>query len=314
MKYGLIGHNDVVIVALSGGFDSMCLLHILHELGYQVQAAHLNHGIRACADEDMAYVRQVTAHLGIKLYEEKQDVINYATDHKLSVETAGRMLRYDFFGRLAREHHASVATAHNLNDNAESFIMHLLRGAGPSGLTGIRPYMILDGMTVIRPLIQVSRMEVEEYCKQNQLNPRNDETNDSCDYWRNEIRHMVMPPLIERGGLESIARTCEILSCEDDFFEAYIKGLYEENTEKLDGSIKISLKWLNNQHIAVRRRIIKIAIKMDWKHPITLLHIDAVISACEKNYGGKIIQLPGKINAIIKHGSLFLGGNDIGCD
>lgn len=314
MKYDLIGHNDLVIVALSGGYDSMCLLHILYKLGYQVEAVHFNHGIRSSADADMDYVRQVAKNLNIKLHEEKQNVILYASENKLSVETAGRILRYEFFGKLAKKYHAKIATAHNKNDNAESFIMHLLRGAGSSGLTGIRPYIMFNEMPVIRPLIEVSRPEVEAYCKEHELNPVTDETNECCDYWRNEIRHKVMPPLIERGVLDSIERTCDIISFENDFFEEYIRDLYDKNVVKADSDSVFDVKWFNCQHIAVRRRIIKMAVETDWKHPITLLHIDAVIRACEKNYGGKVIQLPGKINAKIKQGRLLLGGNHVKCD
>ena len=310
IKYNLIGNNELVTVALSGGFDSVCLLHSLKELGYNVKAAHLNHCIRKEADDDMEYVKSLTDKMGIELFCKKIDVVKYAKENKLSTETAGRFLRYDFFGEITKEHGGVIATAHNSNDNAESFMMHLLRGSGLTGLTGIRPKTEIDGCRVIRPLIEVERGEIEAYCKKYDLSPRLDKTNMSTNYHRNEIRHMVMPPIIERDGLKAINRACQVLTAEEDFICEYTDILIKENGVTKDNGTAYPLKWFNTLPLAIKRRVIRRTMDMTWQHPVALLHTDNVITACEKNYGGKVIQIPGKFTAEIKKGYVIISHNE----
>ena len=306
IKYNLIGNNELVTVALSGGYDSVCLLHTLHKLGYNIKAAHLNHCLRDEADDDMEYVKALTDKMGIELFCKKIDVTKYAEENKLSTETAGRFLRYEFFGEITKKYGGVIATAHNSNDNAESFMMHLIRGSGLSGLTGIRPKTDIDGCTVIRPLIEVERDEIERYCAKNNLSPRLDKTNISTEYHRNEIRHIVMPPIIERDGLKAIRRACEVISAEEDFICEYTDKLIKEKGIAQDNGTAYPLKWFNALPLAIKRRVIRRTMDMSWQHPVALLHTDNVIAACEKNYGGKKIQIPGKFTAEIKKGFVII--------
>ena len=277
LKSKLLSRDETVVVGTSGGADSVCLLHILHGLGYRVEAAHLNHSLRAEAEQDARYVQELTEKLQIPFHLEKADVAEIARTRKISVETAGREVRHEFFARLG----AKIATAHNLNDDAESFIMHLMRGSGMSGLVGIRPLISMKGMTIIRPLIACERSEIEEFCRERELNPRVDETNALCDYTRNDVRHNIMPSIIERGGLAAISRAADILGQEEDF----LQGL----TEQLIGSEKcFDIEWFNGLHTAIKRRVLRRMLKKSAQ----MLHIDAIIDMSSKNYGGKIIQLP----------------------
>ncbi|MDD4688177.1 MAG: tRNA lysidine(34) synthetase TilS [Eubacteriales bacterium] len=310
IKYNLIGNNELVTVALSGGFDSVCLLHSLWNLGYKVQAAHLNHRLRDEADDDMEYVKHLTDKMGIELFCKKIEVGIYAKENKLSTETAGRFLRYEFFKEITDKTGGVVATAHNSNDNAESFMMHLIRGSGLAGLTGIRPKTEIDGCRVIRPLIEVERSEIEQYCLKYNLQPRLDKTNTTTDYQRNEIRHIVMPPIIERDGIKAISRACQVITPEEDFLCEYTDNLINEYGQEYGNGKAYPLKWFNALPLAIKRRVIRRTIDMTWQHPVALLHTDNVISACEKNYGGKIIQIPGKFTAEIKKGLVIIEHKD----
>lgn len=311
IKYNLIGNNELVTVALSGGFDSVCLLHALHTLGYNIKAAHINHCLRKEADSDMEYVRRLTDKMGIELLCRKTDVAEYARENKLSTETAGRFVRYAFFSEITQKYGGVIATAHNSNDNAESFMMHLIRGSGLSGLTGIRPKTEIDGCRVIRPLIETERTEIEEYCEKNNLSPRTDKTNASTNYRRNEIRHLVMPPIIERDGLKAIRRACDVICAEEDFLSGYTDDLINKYGRKEPGGgTSYPLKWFNALPLAVKRRVIRRTMDMTWQHPVALLHTDNVIAACSKNYGGKIIQIPGKFTAKIHKGYVTIAHNN----
>ena len=277
LKNKLLTRDETIVVGTSGGADSVCLLHVMHGLGYRVEIAHLNHGLRAEAENDAVYVQKLAQSLQIPCHIEKVYVGALAKTRKISVETAGREVRYEFFAKLG----SKVATAHNLNDDAESFIMHLMRGSGMSGLVGIRPLIEMNGMQVIRPLIACERREIEEYCNEKGLNPRIDETNESCDYTRNDVRHNIMPPIIERGGLAAITRAADILYHEEDFLQNF--------TRELIGDEKFfEVEWFNGLHIALKRRILRRMLKKSAQ----MLHIDAVIEMSEKNYGGKMIELP----------------------
>ena len=204
-KYQLIENKKTVLAAVSGGYDSLCMLYLLNEIknirGFDLKVMHLNHDFRAEADSDMEFVRSVSEKLGLEFFCEKVNVEQYAKVHGISFETAGRQVRYDFFDRVASQFQKSViATAHNANDNIESFFMHLMRGSGLNGLSGISA----KRDNIIRPLLFVTREEIENYCKENNIVPVIDVTNESDDYTRNDIRHNVIPSVLERCSIDSL--------------------------------------------------------------------------------------------------------------
>ncbi len=196
----LIKPNDKILIALSGGPDSICLLNVLFELreklNISIAAAHLNHLLRGeDAFEDEKYVINICNHMGIECFVKRVDINAYSKESKLSSEMAGRSARYDFFDEiLKKEGFNKIATAHNANDQAETVLFRLMRGTGLEGLGGIRASR---DDKIIRPILCLSREEVENYVKLKNLNPRIDKTNFEKIYNRNKIRLDILPYIKE---------------------------------------------------------------------------------------------------------------------
>lgn len=223
--------DEKIIVGLSGGADSVALTHFLHfELGCNVIACHINHGLRGEeSDRDMAFVESLCDEWEIPCYIEEVNVAGFALAHSLTVEEAGREVRYAAFTKLLLSQNAeAVATAHTLSDNAETLLLNLARGTGLRGLCGIPPKRIIQSKrgaskaaAVIRPLIFCTRAEIEDYCGRHGLSYVEDSTNMTDEFARNNIRHNVIPVLQELNPsfYAGITRTVRLL-CEDrDYIE-----------------------------------------------------------------------------------------------
>ncbi len=313
-RHRMIDAGATVIAAVSGGADSLCMLYVLNELRalrrFDLCAAHLNHGFRNEADGDEHFVANECDKLGVAFYSKKVDAAGYAASHKVSFETAGRALRYAYFDELMQAHENSVtATAHNANDNAESFMMHLLRGSGLSGLSGIPP---VRGR-IIRPLIGQTRRDIEQYCRDRRLSPRVDLTNFDDSYTRNDLRLNVMPLLDERGGTGAIVRTAQLLCADEDFLQAYTREVSDKYMIVREGCAEIDVKAFNALHLAIRRRLLKQALGCGDKE-LGLVHIDSVVALAEKNYGGKHTVLPGGTVATVQKGKLILRQGNLNTD
>ncbi|MBR5235787.1 MAG: tRNA lysidine(34) synthetase TilS [Clostridia bacterium] len=195
MAHKLIEQGDKVLVALSGGADSVCLLHILlalsEEMNFSVYAAHVNHGLRGEESEgDEAFVQDLCNRLSLPLFIHDCDVRAFSEERHIGLEEGGRLVRYDFFYSLVQDKGMTkIATAHHGDDNVETVLMRLIRGTGPVGLAGI-PYQNRD---VIRPFLDVSRAEIEAYMSENQLEYRTDSTNADIEFTRNRIRNQLIP-------------------------------------------------------------------------------------------------------------------------
>ena len=181
--------GGIILCAVSGGRDSVCLLHYLHHLGqthgFAVAAAHLNHLMRPTAQRDEDFVRALCASLDVPFYTEKADVYALCDTWGLTVEETGRRARYDFLRRTASAIRAdAIATAHHREDQAETVLLQLLRGTGPQGLSGIPP--VRDG--IIRPLLDTPRAAIEGYIRAHGLTYVTDETNLDLSYARNRLR------------------------------------------------------------------------------------------------------------------------------
>jgi len=308
-KFNMIKKGTVVIAAVSGGHDSLCMLYVLNNLrllrGFELCGVHLNHSFRDEADEDEQFFQTTCNSLGIKAYSKKVDVLQYSRDNKMSFETAGRIVRYNYFDSIMQEIRGSVvATAHTANDSAETFFMHLMRGSGLSGLTGIKP--IRD--TIIRPMIEVSRQEIEAYCEDNNLTPRIDITNFEDNYTRNDIRHNVMPQILQRAGLDTISRVVQVLSADEEFLQEYTQKKVDKYILFDGNSAKIDIKSFNPLPLAIKRRLLRLALPNELAKEIGLVHIDSIISIAEKNYGGKCTILPGGITVLLKNGMILING------
>ena len=220
--HDLLHNADRVVVGVSGGPDSMCLLDVLHALalkhGLTLHVAHLNHALRPEAPAEAAYVQAEAERRGLDFVSETVDVAGAAAASKQSIETTARRLRYDFLGRVARLSGAGrVAVAHTADDQAETVLMHLLRGSGLRGLRGMAPSRVLGEVLpgplgaaaggplpiplvpvplyLIRPLLSITRAEIMAYCAEHQLAPRIDSSNTDVHYFRNRLRHELLPVL-----------------------------------------------------------------------------------------------------------------------
>ena len=236
-KNHMTDRGDSVLAAVSGGADSVCLLLLLHEmaaeLGIKVFAFHMNHGIRGAeADRDERFVMELCERLNIPLTVAHEKVEEYAAERGLSGEEAGRILRYHHLGETAEKYQcAKIAVAHHEDDDAETVLLNLFRGSGLAGLSGIRPVR----ENIIRPLLCVSRKEIEEYLNEQELSWCEDSTNKENDYTRNKIRNELLPWVTENinsRAAEHILAVSEFATQADAYFEMEAERILEESCSK----------------------------------------------------------------------------------
>lgn len=205
----LFSKDDLILVGVSGGADSMTLVQSLYELGYSVAIAHCNFCLRGEeSDGDQKFVEDYATKRSIPIHVTSFDTINYANEHKISIEMAARELRYSWFSMVMKiGGYTKLAIAHNQNDGIETFFINLLRSSGIKGLMGIP---VKNGV-IVRPLLIVSRAEIEEFSRQSELLYRVDSTNITNDYLRNKIRNIILPEFesISQGSLEAMADSIE---------------------------------------------------------------------------------------------------------
>lgn len=240
-KHNLLNTNDLYLVALSGGADSVALLLWMQEAGYRIHAAHCNFHLRGEeSDRDEAFCQALCERLDVPLHLAHFDTHEYAALHQVSIEMAARELRYRWFGQLCRDvEAAAVCVAHHRDDSVETVLMNLLRGTGLRGLTGIQPRSELEDhggeggkLMVLRPLLGVSRAEVEEFLAKRNQNYVTDSTNLEADVLRNRLRLQVLPLLAELNPAvkENIIRTTENLSAAQALLDS-VTERYKDSSE-----------------------------------------------------------------------------------
>lgn len=273
-EHQLIEKDDVVILGLSGGPDSLCLFDVLLELskeiGFELHGAHINHMFRpGAADEDQMFVENLCTNSGICCWSKVEDCNSLAKELKITSEEAGRKVRYDFFADIASslvyegtpEEKIKVAIAHNRDDQAETILFRILRGTGTDGLAGIDYTNINErGSKLIRPLLDVPREEIEEYCHQRQLEPRIDATNFEMDYGRNKIRLDVIPFLEKNYNpnmKDALVRMGDISREDRNFIWEMANKAYEEALAGIDeNEVLLNRQRLIDMNPAVRNRVI----------------------------------------------------------
>lgn len=257
-----VQESDRILAGVSGGIDSVFLLIMLHEIGQPVAAAVFDHGLRPEAGEECDFVESFCSQREIPCYRGKADVRSYAEEKSMGIEAAARELRYQFLFRTAAENDCrAVATAHHENDQAETVLMHLLRGTGIDGLCGMRPYGFLkeysETIPLIRPLLNISRKEIEKYAAENGMPYREDRSNFDTAYLRNRIRQDLIPKLEADYNPQIVDSLCrlarsaaadkEVLdgTCEDAIryasFYRFDKGC--EWNRKTFGSYSVGLRY-----------------------------------------------------------------------
>ena len=236
-----VGKNDKILLAVSGGIDSMVMSSILIDLGYIVSIAHCNFSLRGEeSDSDQEFVNKYASDREVPIYNKKFDTAEYARNHGLSIQMAARELRYNWFAEISNEEKIPyVAVAHNNDDVTETIIINLVRGTGLRGLTGIKART----GNIIRPLLFASRKDIELYALQNNIKFREDSSNALTYYHRNRIRHNVIPELLKINPAfnKTLESTIEKLSGTSEIFNAYIKSVKERIIEKVGDNISVSV-------------------------------------------------------------------------
>lgn len=307
----LIKSGDKVLVALSGGPDSVCLLNILYnlkaELNIEVGAAHLNHLLRdKDAFEDEEYVKTLCKSLDIPCFVKRVDINKYSKDKKMSSEMAGRDARYNFFDDIVKdEGYTKIATAHNANDQAETILFRLMRGSGIEGLCGIK----VRRDKIIRPILCLSRKEVEEYIEINNLKPRIDKTNFEKIYNRNKIRLDMIPYIKENFNediIQTLNRMSVLLQKDNEFIENSARSFYEKHCIEQSDYFIIKKEMFDNKE-AVVTRVIRYALTNFSKthYDFEMKHIYEICNLA-KNNSGKAIDLPNKIYAENIYGDIYI--------
>ena len=318
-KHELIQKGDKIVVGLSGGPDSVCLLHILsrlkEELDLEIYAAHLNHQIRGIeAQKDAFYISKLCEEMGITFFIKSINVPEYCEKNGVSIEEGARKLRYEMFYEIKNNTRANkIAIGHNLNDQAETILMRMMRGTGLQGLKGIE--YIRDGV-IIRPILDIERNDIEEYCKQNKLNPRIDKTNLESIYTRNKIRLELIPYMKDNFNsniIESIVRMGNSLRSDNDYIESEALIKFNEVSKINSDSVELNLKPYVNIHNSMKVRILRNAIKhiLGDTNFIDQRHIDDIIELEDESKIDKVINLPRGIYVYRKKNSIILTNKEI---
>ena len=325
----LIPRKELVVVGVSGGADSVCLLHVLAKwrkrLGIKLHIAHLNHQLRGTESEaDAEYVSNQAGSLGIPSTIDRQDVAAYRIERNCSIEEAARELRYAFLARVARKVGARrIAIGHTRDDQVETILMHILRGTGITGLCGLAPCspMMYDSqgisspaspsslpakrsnLLVIRPLLDITRAETASYCQEHQLESRIDSSNLSPSFFRNRLRLHLLPLLRQYNPSidQALLRLADIAKEDNAFIEQQAAGLWDEVARQENNTIYLDKKQVAGLPISLQRHLLRAAVTRlagDIRD-IEASHIEAARSLLNKP-ASKRIPLP--------HGLICQGG------
>ena len=315
-KYNLINDGDKLVLGVSGGPDSICMLDVLNrfknnkEIKFEIAVAHINHMIRAEAVEDEKFVKNFCEKINVPFYSRSIDVQKIANNNKIGTEEAGRNARYEFFDEILKQTNSNkIAIAHNKNDKAETILMNALRGSGIAGLRGIEP---IKDNKYIRPLIECERTEIEEYCKQREINPRIDRTNFENVYTRNKIRNIVIPYIKQEFNpniVETLNRLAELIKEDDEYIKKIVKEKYMDILIKEEEKqIILDLKKFNKEEKVIKAKILLYTITRLFGSTkgIEKIHIEDVIKLCDNNIGNKYLTPNKNIKILLKNHQIYI--------
>jgi len=289
-KHDLLKPGDRVGIAVSGGADSVALLRLLldlrSELGTVLSVIHLNHKLRGTdSDDDERFVAQLAQQHDLRLFSEHANVAGYAAEHHISLETAARDARYQFFRRLLREQRLNhIATAHTLDDQAETVILRIARGTGTRGLAGIYPKLVIGSLdsgagsqcAIIRPLLSTRREDIELYLRSLEQPWREDRSNRDLRHSRNRVRHGILPRMernLNPSIREALAETAEIARAEEDYWQQQVTSMLGERPDS-----NLARKVLRNLPLALRRRVVRAwaeanGLRLEFHHVDEILEV-----------------------------------------
>jgi len=288
-RHGLIPDGAKVVVGVSGGADSVALLRTFHTLGIPVTVAHLNHQLRGAeSDADERFVRELADELGLPMVGKSVEVRTLAEAEGLSVEMAARQARHDFFAIFKN---SVIALAHHADDQAETFILKLGRGAGSGGLGGMAFRQEIGKLRLIRPMLDISRAEVVEWLKAHGFEWREDVSNSDEAFLRNRVRHTILP-LLERelnpNIRETILRTMAILRDEDAWMEALLAGTKLEVSSTLP--------------IAAQRRVLRNWLFENGADGVDFDAVEKILSLMDSGKGTTVFELSDRQRVVVEYG------------
>ncbi len=337
-KHSLLAQKDKIVIAVSGGPDSLCLLHLLvnfrAELGLTLTVAHLNHQLRgddAQADEDFA--RKIATRWQLPIRVESCNVAALASQRKQSIEEAARQIRYAFLWRVASEIGADkIAVGHNADDQVETVLMHFLRGTGLAGLRGMQPFIDIASLRLtpndipmpsplpspklIRPLLEISREEIEAYCQEHNLSPRQDYSNQDTTFFRNRLRHELIPQLktYNPNIQQIIQRTAKVVAADTEILQAHLDQVWllvatYESPEKIEFDLQ---KWLSLP-LALKRSTLRRAVQTLRRslRDINFEHIETAIANVEKGRTGTKAILPQGLILTVGYHTLVIASENV---
>ena len=328
----LINKGDVIVVGVSGGPDSITLLTCLNKykdyFEIKLICAHINHLIRKDSTEDEQFVENVCEKMGIKCYVKRAEVEKIAKEQKKGAEEVGRKIRYDFFDIIAKKENANkIAIAHNMNDNAETMLLNIIRGSGMQGLEGIQAE---EYGKYIRPLINCSREDIEEYCEKYNLQPRIDSTNKENIYRRNIIRNKLLPEIKELNPniVQSLSNLSKIVKVQNMHIKNEVENIYnkiateELNTSNLQNKNNSSMQKTNNEvgseslgkieldlpefqklDLGVQQNLVLYTISklLGSTRNIEKVNVDDIIEICRRNVGNKYMYPNKNLKILVKN-------------
>ena len=272
-EHDLLNPGDRVVIGVSGGADSLCLLDSLYHLGYPLICAHLDHGLRQESSDEADYVKSIAQSYNLPFEMEKQDIALKAGSG-VSLEEVARLVRYSFLARVAKKNDGHViATGHTADDQVETVLMHLLRGTGPSGLRGMLPDTPLDSwvgipdakeIRLIRPLLTLNHDQTEDHCRAINLEPVIDPSNTDHIYFRNRIRHELLPLLetYNPGIRQILLRLARIMTAEADLLAEMVANAWESVFESQgESALLLRVESLERRPLALQRALLRSAIK-----------------------------------------------------
>ncbi|WP_206881547.1 tRNA lysidine(34) synthetase TilS [Alicyclobacillus mali (ex Roth et al. 2021)] len=302
------------VLGVSGGVDSMVLLHLCQRAAEEAPRAlggfsvvHVHHGLREAADGDAAFVEQYCRDRGIPCEIVRVAVVDGRGE---GLEAAARRARYEALAERARAKGGVILVAHHAQDELETFVMRLLRGAGPGGLGAMRPDVEMNGVRVLRPLLAVEKGEIERYAALHGLLHVEDETNEDPRFFRNRVRQVVIPALraVEPRAEEKVLQALELLWEED----AYMRELAREAVRRVavrgaDGRIALSASRLAELHVSLQRRVIHILLNCFSAREWTLAHVEAVRSLALSGPPSGEVHLAADVRCVRSYDNLYIG-------
>lgn len=317
-RYGLIEPGETIVVGVSGGPDSLCLLHILRQLApaldSDLHVAHLNHGLRGMdADADADFVQSLAARWCLPCTAAKADVATMAQQPGLSLEEAARDARYTFLTGLALDLDSRcIAVGHNADDQTETVLMHWLRGSGLAGLRGMMPVSHLNQLRLIRPLLLVPRAQILHYCQEHDLQPRFDRSNEDTTFYRNRLRHQLLPLLEEYNPqIRRILRhTATVVADDHQLMRSLLLDVWPTVVrEQTESRIVFDLPAYRQQPLSLQRSLLREAVSRlrQSLRNVGFDHIERALWSLRESDAGTRITLTAGLEAVLGYNRFAIG-------